>query len=47
MSQVGRGAQLGRRNAAPRTVVPEPSTLILLGASLLGLLAYAWRRRRA
>jgi hypothetical protein len=26
-------------------VVPEPSTLLLLAAGLLGLLAYAWRRR--
>jgi len=26
--------------------VPEPSTLILLAASLAGLLAYAWRKRR-
>jgi len=28
-------------------VVPEPSTLIMLGGALLGLLGYAWRRRRA
>lgn len=27
------------------TAVPEPSTLVLLGMSLLGLLAYAWRKR--
>lgn len=26
--------------------IPEPGTLSLLGAGLLGLLAYAWRRRR-
>ncbi len=29
------------------TVVPEPSTLALLGAAALGLLGCAWRRRRA
>jgi len=33
--------------AAGFTVVPEPSTLVLLAAGLLGLLCYAWRRRRA
>ena len=27
------------------TVVPEPGTLALLAAGLLGLLAYAWRKR--
>jgi len=28
------------------TLIPEPSTLVLLAAGLLGLLAYAWRRLR-
>jgi hypothetical protein len=28
------------------TVTPEPSTLALLGVSAVGLVAYAWRRRR-
>ena len=27
-------------------VVPEPSTLVMLGMGLLGLLGYAWRKRR-
>lgn len=28
------------------TATPEPSALVLLGCELLGLLAYAWRRRK-
>jgi len=32
--------------AAGLTVVPEPGTLVLLAAGLLGLLAYAWRKRK-
>jgi hypothetical protein len=28
------------------TAAPEPGTLVLLGIGLLGLLAYAWRKRR-
>ena len=28
------------------SVVPEPSTIALLTTGLLGLLAYAWRKRR-
>lgn len=27
--------------------VPEPGTLVLLGTALLGLLAYAWRKRKS
>ena len=26
--------------------VPEPSTLVLLASGLVGLLAYAWRKRK-
>ncbi len=30
----------------PGVVVPEPSTLTLLAAGMIGLLAYAWRKRK-
>ena len=28
------------------TTVPEPSVIVLLATGLLGLLAYAWRKRK-
>jgi len=31
---------------AKLSIVPEPSTIALLGTAVLGLLAYAWRRRK-
>jgi hypothetical protein len=34
-------------DAVGSVVVPEPGTLVLLAAGLLGLLCYAWRRRRS
>ena len=36
----------GQQHAFLLTPVPEPSTLVLLGAAAIGLLGYAWRRKR-
>ena len=38
--------QLGATITMTPAPTPEPGTLTLLGAGLLGLLAYAWRKRR-
>lgn len=32
--------------AGPNHLAPEPGTIVLLATSLIGLLAYAWRKRR-
>jgi hypothetical protein len=40
ISQIGSGATW-----VDLSIVPEPSTIVLLGIGALGLLAYAWRRR--
>jgi hypothetical protein len=37
---------LGLRFANAMVAVPEPSTLVLSATALLGLLAYAWRKRK-
>ena len=39
-------AALGGPNGAGIMPVPEPSALTLAAAGLLGLLAYAWRKRK-
>lgn len=42
----GGGSDVSTYSSFSFTVVPEPSTLILMACGLFGLLAYAWRRRR-
>ena len=31
---------------APHVVTPEPSAVVLVGTGLMGLIAYAWRKRK-
>lgn len=38
------GSQVDITTNISITVVPEPTTMLLLGTGLLGLLAYSWRR---
>jgi hypothetical protein len=45
-SDMGSGCYLDAVSVTNVTPVPEPSTLVLLTGGLLGLLAYAWRKRR-
>ena len=44
VSHMDKGEQLTA--TITETTVPEPSTLVLLALGLIGLLAYAWRKRR-
>jgi hypothetical protein len=45
--QPGGGVLVGLTSLVPVLQVPEPTSLALLTAGLVGLLAYAWRKRRS
>jgi hypothetical protein len=40
------GAYMDNIRVTATSPVPEPSTLVLLSTGLIGLVAYAWRKRR-
>jgi hypothetical protein len=40
------GGEAGYSASSSVKIVPEPSTIALLGCGLFGLLAYAWRKRK-
>jgi hypothetical protein len=40
------GQAIGMLGAAGVKVVPEPGTLAMLFAGLIGLIAYAWRKQK-
>jgi lysozyme family protein len=46
LAHVGLSPLTGLSSASSMTPVPEPGTLALVAAALLGLLAYGWRKRK-
>lgn len=43
---VGANADSFTLNIGPQTTVPEPSSIVLVGLGVLGLLGYSWRRNK-